>query len=77
MIDISNKTEEDFLIIKLEGEVDASSSIYLDKALRKAVEQNFKKILVDCNKLNYISSAGYPTEQVTVKEIKKKYGMRV
>ena len=58
MIDISNKTEEDFLIIKLEGEVDASSSIYLDKALRKAVEQNFKKILVDCNKLNYISSAG-------------------
>lgn len=58
MIDISNKTEEDFLIIKLEGEVDASSSIHLDKALRKAIEQNFKKILVDCNDLNYISSAG-------------------
>ena len=58
MIDISNKTEEDFLIIKLEGEVDASSSIHLDKALRKAIEQNFKKILVDCNNLNYISSAG-------------------
>lgn len=58
MIDISNKTEEDFLIIKLEGEVDASSSIHLDKALRKAIEQNFKKILVDCNSLNYISSAG-------------------
>ena len=58
MIDISNKTEEDFLIIKLEGEVDASSSIYLDKALKKGIEQNFKKILVDCNNLNYISSAG-------------------
>lgn len=58
MIDISNKTEEDFLIIKLEGEVDASSSIHLDKALRKAIDQNFKKILVDCNNLNYISSAG-------------------
>ena len=58
MIDISNKTEEDFLIIKLEGEVDASSSIHLDKALRKAIDQDFKKILVDCNNLNYISSAG-------------------
>ncbi|MCG8319094.1 MAG: STAS domain-containing protein [Cytophagales bacterium] len=58
MIDISNKTEEDFLIIKLEGEVDASSSIHLDKALRKAIEQNFKKILIDCNNLSYISSAG-------------------
>ena len=46
------------MIIKLEGEVDASSSIHLDKALRKAIEQNFKKILVDCNDLNYISSAG-------------------
>ncbi len=58
MIDISNKTEEDFLILTLEGEVDASSSIHLDKALGKAIEQNHKKILVDCNNLNYISSAG-------------------
>ena len=46
------------MIIKLEGEVDASSSIHLDKALRKAIEQNFKKILIDCNNLSYISSAG-------------------
>ncbi len=58
MIEISNKTEEDFLIIKLDGEVDASSSIHLDKAICQAIEQNFKKILVDCQNLSYISSAG-------------------
>lgn len=58
MIDISTKNEEDFLIIELDGEVDASSSIHLDKAISQAIKQNFKKILVDCNKLNYISSAG-------------------
>ena len=35
-------------------------------------------LIVDIEELfNYISSAGYPTEQVTVKEIKKKYGLRV
>ena len=38
----------------------------------------FLFLMVDIEELfNYISSAGYPTEQVTVKEIKKKYGMRV
>ena len=38
----------------------------------------FLFLMVDIEELfNYISSAGYPTEQVTVKEMKKKYGMRV
>jgi anti-sigma B factor antagonist len=40
------------------GDVDASSSIQLDNALGQALEDNQTKILVDCSKLNYISSAG-------------------
>ena len=58
MIDISNITEEDFLIITVKGEVDASSSIHLDNAISEAIEKDFKKILVDCSELKYISSAG-------------------
>ena len=58
MIEISNITDEDFLIIILDGEVDASSSIHLDNAISEAIEKSHKKILVDCGKLAYISSAG-------------------
>lgn len=58
MIDITNNTVDDCFIIKLDGDVDASSSIHLDNAISEAIKKNHKKILVDCNKLNYISSAG-------------------
>lgn len=58
MIDISNEVENDYYIIKINGDVDASSSIFLDEAIEEAVEKGQKKIMVDCTNLNYISSAG-------------------
>jgi len=57
MITIQNNQEEEFYIIKVEGEVDASSSIYLDNKIGEAIKTH-KKILVDCEDLKYISSAG-------------------
>ena len=58
MIDISNEIEDDYYVIKINGDVDASSSIFLDEAIEEAVNQGHKKILVDCENLQYISSAG-------------------
>jgi anti-sigma B factor antagonist len=57
MITIQTEEEEEFCIIKVEGEVDASSSIYLDNKIGEAIKSH-KKILVDCEDLKYISSAG-------------------
>lgn len=57
MITIQTEQEEEFYIIKVEGEVDASSSIYLDNKIGEAIKAH-KKILVDCEDLKYISSAG-------------------
>ena len=45
-------------IISIDGDLDASSSIKLDKVLAKAIGENRNPILVDCNKLDYISSPG-------------------
>lgn len=50
--------ESDLCIIAITGELDASSSIELDKKLQIAIENQFKKILFDCSKLQYISSPG-------------------
>ena len=50
--------ENEFHIIQIYGDLDASSSIILDNALEKAITNNFKKILVDGSELQYISSPG-------------------
>ena len=53
-------TEKDggYYFIVIEGDLDASSCILLDKAIAEAVSLNEKRIIIDCSNLNYISSAG-------------------
>lgn len=58
MINITKESEHGIYIIKVEGDVDASSSIHLDKAISDAVEKGQKNIVIDCTNLQYISSAG-------------------
>ncbi|MFN3403421.1 MAG: STAS domain-containing protein [Cytophagaceae bacterium] len=57
-MNIFSEKEEDFYIISIEGDLDASSCIILDKAIAEAVAKGENKILVNCINLNYISSAG-------------------
>ncbi len=58
MIEITSRVEDNVYLIIIDGDVDASSSIYLDQAITSAMEEDSKNILIDCTKLNYISSAG-------------------
>lgn len=46
------------LTLALDGELDASSSVLLDTELTKPETLRFQKVLIDCQRLNYISSAG-------------------
>jgi anti-sigma B factor antagonist len=50
--------EDTCLIISLDGDLDASSSIILDTALEDALNSGKKNILIDCFHLHYISSPG-------------------
>ena len=70
MIDIKTIKEADILILNVMGDVDASSSIELDTALQAAIESKEEKILVDCNTLNYISSAGLGVFMSYIQDIK-------
>jgi anti-sigma B factor antagonist len=58
MVHIKRLQEGNTDTIAIIGEIDASSSIELDLAIAKSVGDGFKKILVDCSALEYISSAG-------------------
>lgn len=55
---IETENEGDFYIIKILGEVDVSSSIILNDAIQEAISQEETKIVVDCQELTYIASAG-------------------
>ena len=46
------------LTLLLDGELDASSAILLDTELAKPDILDYNKVLIDCAKLTYISSAG-------------------
>jgi anti-sigma B factor antagonist len=50
--------ENGFTIISLDGDLDASTAIQLDTAIKHELEQKATKIVIDCNKLNYVSSSG-------------------
>ncbi|MEX0882596.1 MAG: STAS domain-containing protein [Cyclobacteriaceae bacterium] len=58
MLEINKSADQDHILIELIGEVDASNSVELDDAIKEALSVPTKKILVDGNALEYISSAG-------------------
>lgn len=55
---ITQQTSENTLTLTLDGELDASSSVLLDTELSQPDILHNKKVLIDCQRLNYISSAG-------------------
>lgn len=57
-MEVYQSKEEDFITLTIDGELDASSCIVLDESIQQVVNENEKKILVDCKQLSYISSAG-------------------
>ena len=50
--------DHNYIVLKLHGEIDASSAINLDESIKKAFETGSLNLLVDCENLEYISSAG-------------------
>ena len=55
---VTSQPSADTLTLVLDGELDASSAIVLDTELNKPGLLNYRKVLIDCQRLSYISSAG-------------------
>lgn len=69
---LSVKEEGEFHIIAIYGDVDAASSINLDKAILKAVSEGKRNLLIDGSHLNYISSAGLGVFMSYLEDFKEK-----
>lgn len=72
MISINTNIEGEIQVIEVVGEVDASSSIQLDTAISQAIVDEESKIIIDCSKLNYISSAGLGVFMSYIQDIENK-----
>lgn len=72
MVQIKRLQEDGVDTLAIFGEIDASSSIELDLSIAKSVGEGFKKILVDCGSLEYISSAGLGVFMSYIEEFKDK-----
>ena len=55
---ITKEVKEKGLIIFLDGEMDASTSILVDLEINKFYHLDLKNLWIDCRQLQYISSAG-------------------
>ena len=55
---VTTQSSEDTLTLRLDGELDASSAVILDSELNKPELLQYRKVLIDCQRLTYISSAG-------------------
>ncbi|MGI6548556.1 MAG: STAS domain-containing protein [Syntrophomonadales bacterium] len=70
MIRISERKQDDILVLGLEGRLDASTSSTLDKHLSGSIEGGEIKMVLDFSSLDYISSAGLRVLLMAAKKIK-------
>lgn len=71
---ILSATEEDFAVIKLDGAVDAHTAPQFEEEVQKVIDDGQNKIVVDCEKLTYISSAGLGVFMGFVEEVRETGG---
>ena len=76
MVQIDIIVENEISSLLINGDVDASSSIQLDDALKKTIDDGAVKIIIGCENLNYISSAGLGVFMSYIEDIKTK-GIRM
>jgi anti-sigma B factor antagonist len=69
---ISTKVHSTRYIISLRGELDASTSILVDRAIDKALRNNITQLWVDCEGLRYISSTGLGVFMSYIKILKER-----
>ena len=62
-----------FNILQITGEVDASNAIILDENIESLMSGGADRILVDCEMMNYISSAGLGVFMSKIEDFKKKH----
>lgn len=67
---IQHKNINEFDILKVQGELDAHTAPQLEDALQNLIRQRKFKIIVNCNDLDYIASAGLGVFMAYIEDVR-------
>lgn len=67
---ITETKENDVSIFQLDGRLDSNTSPDFDDRIFSSIDKGTKNIIVDCQKLDYITSAGLRILNKTAKKLK-------
>jgi anti-anti-sigma factor len=73
-MEIFAKDENGIVNLKINGRLDAESSILAEKQVRDILDAGKTRLLFDFSDLEYISSAGLRVILMTIKELRAKEG---
>ncbi len=73
-MDIIEKRQNEIDIFKLHGDLNSNTSPQLEEKIFAAINNNSKKMIVDFEDLDYISSAGLRVIVKTAKNLKRSEG---
>ena len=71
---IATEADDGFAVIRLEGAVDAHTAPKFEEAVQTVIDEGQNKIVVDCEKLTYISSAGLGVFMGFIEEVRDEGG---
>lgn len=71
---VNTNYDGDFAVIELDGAVDAHTAPQFETAVQTAIDAGKNKIIADCTKLTYISSAGLGVFMSFVEEVRESGG---
>lgn len=71
---VNTDYEDNLSIIRLEGAVDAHTAPQFEAAVQGAIDAGHNRIIVDCEKMSYISSAGLGVFMCFIEEIRDEGG---
>lgn len=71
---VQTTNEGDLSVIRLEGFVDAHTAPQFEQAVQTVIDEGRHRIVVDCEKLTYISSAGLGVFMGFIEEVREQGG---
>ncbi|MDX1636682.1 MAG: STAS domain-containing protein [Balneolaceae bacterium] len=67
---INHRQEDSFDVLELSGELDAHTASHLEDSLRDLIDRDKYQIIVNCNDLDYIASAGLGVFMAYIEDVR-------
>lgn len=71
---IKHRQTDSYDVLELDGELDAHTASQLEDMLKKLINQDQHKIIVNCRELDYIASAGLGVFMAYIEDVREEGG---